>query len=213
MSSIAGARCATITISNYQRLHFQRDIPVQTVKYYIKPLKNDVAYKSIGMTARTFNGEPTPFVKEKDGFHSTTMTNVPAFREEPRMPPELESRTWMLIFYSIDQVLPPDQCFGRSTAKGCMKLYQRDMKVNDEVRKAAASIIGDASAPEQKLERLYEYCRLKIKNVNDDASGLSFEERKKVKENKSPSDTLKRGVGTGIDIAMLFAALARGRGF
>lgn len=199
-------------ISNYLRLHFQRDIPVQTVKYFIKPLKIDLAYKSIGMTARTFHGETTPFVKEKDGFHSTTMTNVPAFREEPRMPPEFESRTWMLIFYSIDEVLPPDR-FWPKHGKRVYEAYKESMKVNDEVKKTAASIIGDASAPEQKLERLFEYCRLKIKNVNDDASGLSAEERKKAKENKTPSDTLKRGVGTGTDIDMLFAALATATGF
>jgi hypothetical protein len=194
--------------SNYQRFHFQRDIPVQTVKYYIHPLRT-----GFGMRGRAFNGPPTPFVTEKDGFRSTTMTNVPAFREEPHMPPELESRTWMLLFYvSRDGMLPPNlfwQRYGQRIYEGS----QDDMKVNDEVAKAAASIIGDASAPEQKLERIFEHCRLKVTNVNDDASGLSIEERKKVKKNKAPSDTLKRGVGTGIDIAMLFATLAKAAGF
>lgn len=192
--------------SNYQRLHFQRDIPVQAVKYYIKPLSSGG-----GMRGQTFNGQPTPFVKEKDGFYSTTMTNVPAFREEPRMPPELVSRTWMLIYYAREGLLPANlfwQRFGQKIYEGS----QADMKVNDEVTKAAASIIGDASAPEQKLERIFEHCRLKIKNVDDDASGLSVEERKKVKENKAPSDTLKRGIGTGIDIAILFATLAKAAG-
>jgi hypothetical protein len=199
-------------IANYLRLNFQRDIPVQSVKYYIKPLKLDGGYSSVGMSAHTFHGETTPFVKEKDGSFSTTMSNVPAFREEPRMPPEYESRAWMLIYYTLGEKLPPDQ-FWPKHGKRVYETYKNSMKVNDEVKKAAASIIGDAATPEQKIERLFEYCRSKIKNVNDDASGLSAEERKKVKENNSPSDTLKRGIGTGLDIDMLFAALATAAGF
>ncbi len=199
-------------ISNYLRLNFQRDIPVQMVKYFIKPLKLDIDYSSVGMSAQTFHGETTPFVKEKDGSYSTTMSNVPAFREEPRMPPEYESRAWMLIYYTLGEKLPPDQ-FWPKHGKSVYEAYKNSMKVNDEVKKAAASIIGDASTSEQKLERLFEYCRSKIKNVNDDASGMTAEERKKVKANNNPSDTLKRAMGTGLDIDLLFAALATAAGF
>ena len=60
---------------------------------------------------------------------------------------------------------------------------------------------------------MFEFCRSKIKNINDDASGMTREERLKFKENKSPADTLKRGMGTGTDIDMLFAAMAIASGF
>jgi hypothetical protein len=49
--------------------------------------------------------------------------------------------------------------------------------------------------------------------INDDASGLTPEQRAKAKANKSPADTLKRGQGTSEDIDMLFAALATAAGF
>ena len=87
------------------------------------------------------------------------------------------------------------------------------MKVSDEVKQAAVKAIGDATTPEQKLERLFEFCRNSIKNVNNDSSSLTAEERTKLKDNKSPADTLKRGVGTGNNIDMLFAALAIASGF
>src|SRR3712207_6563833 len=80
------------------------------------------------------------------------------------------------------------------------------MKANDEVKRAAEEAVGDASTPEQKLERIYEFCRTKIKNSSNDAAELTSAEREKLKANKSPSDTLKRGVGDGAD--MLFAAMA-----
>jgi hypothetical protein len=87
------------------------------------------------------------------------------------------------------------------------------MKVDGEVKTAITAIIGDATDPEEKLRRIYDFCRTKIKNVSDDASGLTDEDKKKLKENKSPSDTLKRGSGTGSDIDLLFGSLAKAAGF
>ena len=64
-------------LANYIRLHFQREIPVQTVKYYIKPLQDpNFPY---GMRLKAFGSDPGPLTKEKNGFYSTTMTKVPAF--------------------------------------------------------------------------------------------------------------------------------------
>ena len=197
-------------LANYIRLQFQRDVPVQLVKYYIKPLS--LPGFPYGMRARPFHGENTPFVKEKDGFYSTTMVKVPAFHEEPRMPPEDQVRPWMLVYYSEDRKLAPAD-YWKERGKEFYETFKSGARVSDEVKKAAADAIGDATTPEQKLERLFEFCRSKIKNVNDDASGMTSEERAKLKENKSPADTLKRGKGTGKDIDYLFAALAIAAGF
>lgn len=197
-------------LANYIRLYFQRDVPVQNVKYLIKPLSlPDFPY---GMRIQTFRTQNTPFVKEKNGFYSTSMTNVPAFREEPRMPPEDSVRPWMLVYYSEDRQLTGEK-FWKQLGKENFERNKSWLKVNDDVKKAAATAIRDATEPEKKIERLFEFCRSKIKNVNDDASGLTTEERAKLKENKSPADTLKRGMGTGFDIDMLFAAMAIASGF
>jgi hypothetical protein len=197
-------------LANYIRLQFQRDVPVQVVKYFIKPLA--LPGFTYSMRVKHFHGPDTPFVKEKDGFYSTKMENVPAFREEPRMPPEAQVRPWMLVYYSEDRKLEPTQ-YWKAKGKEFYETFKSRMKVGDEVKKASAETIGDASTPEQKLERLFEFCRSKIKNINDDASGLTPEDRAKWKENKSPADTLKRGEGTGQDIDLLFAALANAAGF
>jgi hypothetical protein len=197
-------------LANYIRLQFQRDVPVRLVKYHIKPLSDpNFPY---GMRAQPFHGTNTPFVKEKDGFYSTTMEKVPAFREEPRMPPEDQVRPWMLIYYTEDRKLAPDQ-YWKEKGKEFYETFKSRTKMSDEVKKAAADAIGDATTPEQKLERLFEFCRSKIKNINDDASGMTAEERAKWKENKSPADTLKRGMGTGQNIDFLFATLATAAGF
>jgi len=197
-------------LANYIRLELQRDIPIKFVKYYIKPLSlPDFPY---GMRAQTFHGENTPFVKEKDGYYSTTMSNVPAYHEEPRMPPEHESRAWILVYYSEDKKLTPEK-FWPNYGKETYEKYKSSMKVNDEVRRVATTVIGDASAPEDKLRRLFEFCRSRIKNANNAASGLTPDEKAKLKENKNPADTLKHEIGNGLDIDLLFAALATAAGF
>jgi hypothetical protein len=195
-------------LANNVRLQFQRDIPVQSVTYYLRPAQ----IPGLGMSTMTFHGQNTPMVKGKDGFYSTTMTNMPAFREEPRMPPEDQVRTWMLIYYTRQEKPDPAKFWG-DLGKGLYDELKGKMKVNDEVKKAAATIIGDASTPDEKLKRLFDFCRYKIKNLADDASGMTAEQRKKMKENKSPADTLKRGTGDTDDIDMLFAALATAAGF
>ncbi len=185
------------------RLDFQRDIPVRQVSYNLKPYE--------GMRYQPFNME-AKFVKNKDGSYQIGMTNVPAFTEEPHMPPEDAVRSWLLLYKADDMRREPEKYwkdYGR-------KLYQEtkdSMKVSDEIKSAVAGIIGDAATPEEKLHRIYDFCRTKIKNLSDDASGLTPDEKNKIKENKSPADTLKNGKGRGGDIDFLFAALAKAAGF
>jgi len=198
------------TISFYDRLELSRDIPVQLVTYYVKPLS--LPNFPYGMRVQSFHAENGPFQKEKDGFYSTTMRNVPAFREEPRMPPEYAVRPWMLVYYGEDKKISAGE-FWTQYGK---KVYERSksaMKVSNEVKQATANAVGDASTPDEKLRRIFEFCRTKIKNINDDASGVTNEERAKWKDNKTPADTLKRGMGTGVDIDFLFAAMATAAGF
>jgi hypothetical protein len=197
--------------ANYVRLHFQRDIPIQSVKYYLKPAPPEMV-GGAGMATRMFNGEPSPFTKEKDGFYSVGMTNVPAFREEPRMPPEDQVRRWMLVFYPREKDLNATK-FWPKFGKDVYDVSKSSLKVNDDIKRAAASAIGDATTSEEKLKRLFDFCREKVKNVNDVSTGLTESEREKVKDNHSPADTLKRGMGSGSDIDNLFGALALAAGF
>jgi hypothetical protein len=192
----------------YERLQFQRDIPVQRVKYYVKPLD----LPGFGLRYQTFHGQGAEFVKEKDGFWSTTMTNMPALHEEPRMPPEDEVRTWTLLFYtSADAERDPNK-FWIKHGKLIYDKQKKYAKVSPEVEQAATAAIAGATTDDEKLRKLYDFCKT-IKNTGDDASGLTDEERAKLKENKSPADTLKRGMGSGPDIDLLFAALASAAGY
>lgn len=194
--------------ANYIRLQFQREIPVQRVTYLIKPFP----FEGLSFRSYTFHGRPSPFTKEKNGFFSTTMTNMPAVLEESRMPPEDEVKTWMLVFYSRDTVNDP-QKYWFDYARRFYEETRPLLKANDAVKQMAASLTAGATGDEEKLQRIFDFCRTRIKNASDDASGLTDDERRKVKDNKSPADTLKRLIGSGADIDLLFASLATASGF
>jgi len=190
--------------ANRLRIQFQRDIPVRNVTYFLKPFQ--------GMRYLPFNLGETQFVKDKDGFFKFTVTNLPAFREEPRTPPENQLRSWVFLYFSDETKFNSDN-YWKNFGKAAFEGTKDSMKVDGEVKSAVGTIIGDASNAEEKLRRIYDFCRTKIKNLSDDASGLTDDEKKKLKDNKSPGDTLKRSQGTGPDIDYLFAALARAAGF
>lgn len=197
-------------ISGYTRIQFQRDIPVQRIICHIKPY--NAPDFPLGMRTQMFHGRLEAFVKEDGGFYKTSMTNIPAFREEPHMPPEDQVRPWLLVYYGQDSKSTPET-FWPDYGKRLYNQTKSLIKVNDEIKKAAADLTANASTPEQKLERLYEFCRTEIKNTDNDEIGLTDDDRAKLKENKQPSDTLKRREGTGLDIMFLFASLATAAGF
>jgi hypothetical protein len=190
-------------------LQFQREIPVQTVRYFVKPLTSYL----YSMRTMGFHLPPgLSFAKEPKGFSSLTVTNMPAFHEEPYMPPEHEVKAWMLVYYAKNWGLAPDKYwkdYGREVYTSAKLL----MKVDGEVKKTAVHVIEDATAPDEKLRRLFRFCRNSIKNVSDPASGLSLEERSGRKANKVPADTIRASMGTGLDIDLLFGALATAAGF
>jgi hypothetical protein len=196
--------------ANYIRLQFQRDIPVQRVQYSIKPME----YVGASFNSITMHGQSTPWVKEKGGFYTTTMTDMPAVHEESRMPPEDQVKTWMLVYYQKATGDKPDaQKYWSELGKNYYERNKSLIKANDDVKKMAVTLTADTKTDDEKLERLFYFCRDKIKNASNDAAGLTPEERAKLKDNKSPSDTLKRGVGVAGDIDLLFAALANASGF
>ncbi len=87
--------------ANNLRLHFQREIPIQSVIYHIKPSNSLSSFNVL-----PFNMARPEFEKDKNGFHTTTVTKMPAFREEPLMPPEDNVKSWAIVeYYSLFRAL------------------------------------------------------------------------------------------------------------
>jgi Domain of Unknown Function with PDB structure (DUF3857)/Transglutaminase-like superfamily len=197
------------TFSYYERLDFQREIPVQTVKYSMMPL----VIPGLGFQLRSFNGNVEQSFDKKTGF-VMTMKNVPAFHEEPKMPPEYEVRPYALVFYTtVEESSLSGDKYWKDMGRRVFEEYKSNLKVKDDVEQAASGAIAGASTDEQKLQNILDFVRTKIKNTDSVSSGLTPEDHAKLKANKSPVDTLKRGSGTGKDISLLFGAMAMAAGF
>ncbi len=192
--------------SNYVRMPFSRDIPVHEIKYFVRPLDG----ARFPMRLRTFRAQTSAMTKEKDGFSSLFVKNVPAYKEEPLMPSEWVVRPWTLVFYADDVKSSPDK-YWASESKYLYELDEPYLKVNGDVRQAADDAIAGLKDPEAQLAKLLQYCRGRIKRFGD--QDVTERQREKAKENNKPSDTLKRGIGSGFDVNMLFAAMARAEGF
>jgi hypothetical protein len=167
-------------------------------------------YENASFHGLTLHGPNTTWVREKGGYYSTTMTNMPAVYEESRMPPEDEVKTWILVFYqNVSTERNNAEKYWLELGKSFYERTKALLKPNDEVKQTAKSLTETAKTDEEKIANLFDFCRYKIKPARD----LTPDERAKLKENKSPADTLKRGIGTGGDIDLLFAALANAAGF
>lgn len=191
--------------ANDMRMKFQHDVPIQTISYYFKPALN-VAYL-------TFNMEGNKFVKDKGGFYRATMENVPALKEEPRMPPEDEVRSWLLVYYTDDVKGDYTDFWARAGFTIARRWEIKDtLKPGKEIKAAAAQITAGASSPDEQLAKLFEFCKTKVRNITFDTS-ITDEEKEKIKPNKSTADTYQKLQGTGIEVNELFASLATALGF
>lgn len=190
--------------ANHMRLQFQRAIPVQSITYHIKPSRSSDYFEIY-----PFNMARPQFQKEKNGFEYITATKMSAFREEPLMPPDDNVRSWALVkYHGIYTPVVGYEMLASQYFTG----WQPFLKVDDDIKRRSAEIVAGAATPEEKLEKIIAFCRANIKNTYDKNSGFTSEELAKLKDNKKPADTLNRGVGTGIDINLLFAALANAAG-
>jgi hypothetical protein len=188
------------------RLVFQREIPIQNISYFVKPYSGDRA-----MAYFRFNTGETKFEKDKNGFHRATMLNVPAFREEPNMLPEDQVKSWMYIYYTAESNVKPEE-YWKNISKAFFENSKGALKVNDEIKSTTAEVISGATTDEEKLRKIYQYCKTQIKNLSY-SSNVTEEDWKKVNNAKNSIDTLRLKMGSPGDIDVLFGAMARAAGF
>lgn len=184
-----------------ERLIFQRDVPMQKVSYYVRP------HGKLSLGYNFYNMPETRFVEDRDGFSVATMYDVPAYKEEPYMPPDDEVRRWVFLSYRGIGSLFTWSFLSRDWEYILKKLA----KPNKEVKQKAAELTAGISTDEEKLKRIYEFTQKNIRNISFDNS-ISDEQRESL-DVKDADDALKRGMGGAAYIDLLFASLARAAGY
>jgi hypothetical protein len=126
------------------------------------------------------------------------------------MPPEDSVRSWAMVRYqNLFTLLLGYNMLATQVYVG----FQPYLKVDKEIKQKVAEITAGVDSAEDQIDKIFEFCRTNIKNTSDKSLGFTEDDIEKLKENKKPSDTLKRGVGPGIDINLLFAAMVNAAGF
>lgn len=186
---------------NGERLIYQRDIPMQRAVYYVRP------YKKMNLQFNNYNMPEVRFVKDTNNFYVGTLTNVPALKEEPYMPPEDEVRQWISLSYMTFGNTFRWGLFGTSYGQS----FDNITEPNKVVKQKARELTSGASSDKEKLERIYNFVQKNIRNATFDTR-VTERQRDKLKIKKA-SDVLKYGMGETGHVDILFASLARAAGF
>lgn len=192
-----------------ERLIFQREIPMQRVTYYVRP------YSGTKLRFTSFNMPDVKFtLEEKSKFYVGTMTNVPAMKEEPYMPPNDEVRSWTFLTY------PPfgieNQAIGSFFSWALFSgqyggLQAKINKGGKLVKKTTEELTAGIASQDEKLRKIYEFAQTQIKNLSYDNS-LTEEQLEKIDIDKI-DDILKNRAGNAFHVNMLFASIASAAGF
>ena len=193
------------SLANFLRLHFSRDIPIQTVNYHLRPLTD----LPLSMRAIPFNASPSPPQRQRDGSLLVSLTNVPAHEDEPYAPPPYERRPWLFLYYGISGDGPAAR-FWESLAAGLHDSYAKRARPNDDIRRLAAAAVGAAKTPGERLAALAAAVRERVRRVDVDTADAN--DARKARENRNASDVLKRGAGDADDVVVLLLALASAAG-
>jgi hypothetical protein len=188
------------------RYALQANAPARELRYFIKPLVREwMPYK---MSVRAFHAEIPRWEETHDGFHTITLKNVPAFRSEPRMPPEDEVRPFLLVYYSSNPSTKADK-YWKDYAKDLYDWYKSSLNPNPEIQARAREVVGDATEPLQKLQRLYDYCVL-IRKTEDVETPLHEEQLAEERtQYQANTRTLAEGRGSNRDINVAFGSPTR----
>lgn len=197
------------SLTLYDHLPFQLDIPIRKVTYHVSPLS--VPGLGISMRYRGFNFAMSPFVRGEGDF-VTSAIRQPAWHDEPFSPPEDETKDWVLLYYSDDNSTSDDEYWAKVAEELHMRMKWA-LKGTGTVRDLAAEAAGGKGDDPGRLERLYRWCRSEIRNASSEEADLSPAERARAEKFRSANDILKSRLGDDFDVDVAFAAMARALGY
>lgn len=198
----------------YFRLHFQRDLPVERVTYYVRPLAD--AYARVDtLYMQAFHCTPSPIKMDNEGWDETTVENLPALHSEPYSPslPNLEQ--WALLYYR-DNDTRDSKKFWSSEGKKLYKELKESLKLSEELKSAANDAVNGAANDADKIERLGDYVRKHVRALGDpEVTSADIQQylAKFPKDRaRTSTEILKSGLASDKEMNVAFAALATAAG-
>lgn len=183
----------------------QQEYPVRRLEYFLSP----IATRGIRQRQVTFHTRASLGNPNAEGFFPLELRDVPAWREEPLMPHEAQTRGWMLLFYT-DQPVQSPRVYWREQGHFTWEKVEHWCALDRDLRKTAQEVVQGASTESERVERLIDWCRRTIRvHRPDDPDSLG---RKRAPDNSDARSTLDRRAAKPLDLDLLFLALARAAG-
>jgi hypothetical protein len=184
------------------RMDLDDEFPVALVRLRIRPF----SFPGFVTQAIWSDGSNVKGLgRDKRGYHLFEARNIAPVPDEPMMPPHDVAHPWFAYYFTYGS---PQDHWGYEGGE-LAAIVRELLKPNKALTKAAESITAGATTSDEKIARLYEYCRTKIKNLSFSRCGYTPEQIEDLKPNESAVDVLTNGYGTRIEINLLFAALMR----
>jgi hypothetical protein len=194
----------------YLRLEFTRDLPVQKVTYFMKPLSSNFV-ASDQMYVIPFNCTPTPLQQDRDGWTETTVTNVAASRDEPYAPSDANVHPWALLYYRPGSSRDP-QKYWNEEAKKTYNEFKGQLKPDVEQKAAATQAVADAKTDEEKIVALTTFVRKRLRSIFDpevtEAERTDFIKKLPENRERNSAEIFKGKFALSSEMNVLFAALA-----
>ena len=184
------------------RLNIDDTFPVSQFRIRIRPFQ----YPGLGIKM-IWSRDANIVNKGRDrrNFYIFEGTNIGVVPEEPLMPPDEITHPWFAFYFTFNEHEKYWNYMAGELAAGGRTL----LKPTKAITQAAERITAGATTTEEKIRRLYDFCRTEIKNLSYDTSGYTPDEIADLKPAIKPNDVLKLGYGTSSQINMLFAAMLR----
>lgn len=194
---------------SYQWWYARQRFPVRRCIFAVIASPRDFHLLWFGVNAKRSDGGNYRVTLEMD--------HLEPYDEEPMSLPERDVRSWYLMLYTHPFLrLYSNQDIWDEISSYREEEFRLRVKPAGAIRKQARELVSGAKTDEEKLARLYDFCRNSISNLDYFDSQELRESKKKLDakdDDPSPDWTLEHHVGYRRQINQLFASLAKAEGF
>jgi hypothetical protein len=187
----------------YFALDLQSDLFTRQLEYRIKP----EAGSALDVRWVSFNSpNPNDYAPKWDGTFNIKARNIPPFRQEPLMPPELAVKIWGWLYYSKETETDPDK-YWREYGQ---RMYERSIletKPTGVIHSIVDSITLPSDDDAGKIARIYNYVQKEVRLVGEIQAQAD-----RLKRNSNADQTIRRRYGSASDINRLFISMLRAAG-
>ncbi|HWP44307.1 MAG TPA: DUF3857 domain-containing protein, partial [Blastocatellia bacterium] len=157
----------------YFALDLQSELFTKELCYRIQPQ----AASRLDVRWVTFNAQdPKRFAPTWDGTYNIKAQNIPAFRREPMMPPELTVKIWGWLYYSDELETDPDK-YWRNYSQRMYVRARSETNPSRAIKRVVESITLSDDGPQEKIARIYNYVQNEIRNLGFREAGDGEAER------------------------------------